>query len=130
MADTVPVGTCVRFSEEGPVQLLKLTEHTSLPRHDLGPCYYRQRETDVDFLQRRFPGHCPHHLLHNLLNLHYSRHELCSAAPFTNDECRLPLPLKGPSSFCRSVFRVAPATTKAPPWWMAAPNASFSTRGT
>ena len=53
-----------------------------------GSCYYWQREADVDFLQRRFPGHCPHHLLHNLLNLHYSRHDLCSAAPFTNEGCR------------------------------------------
>ena len=53
-----------------------------------GSCYYWQREAEVDFLQRRFPSHCPHHLIHNLLNLHYSRHEPCSAAPFTNDECR------------------------------------------
>ena len=50
---------------------------------------YWQRDTDVDFLQRRFPGHFPHHLLHNLLNLHYSKHDLCSAPPFTNgEECR------------------------------------------
>ena len=49
----------------------------------MGSRAYWQRDTDVDLLQRRFPGHCPRHLLHNLLNLHYGQHDLCSAAPFT-----------------------------------------------
>jgi hypothetical protein len=40
------------------------------------------------FLQHRFQGHCPHHLLHNLLNLHYGQHPHCTAPPFTNAECR------------------------------------------
>jgi hypothetical protein len=40
------------------------------------------------FLQDRFQGHCPHHLLHNLLNLHYGQHPLCTAPPFTNAVCR------------------------------------------
>ena len=47
-----------------------------------------QRGMDIDLLQQRFPGHCPHHLLHNLLQLHYSRHELCTAAPFSVEMCQ------------------------------------------
>ena len=46
------------------------------------------RDIDIDLLLRRFPGHCPHHLLHNLLQLHYGRHELCTAAPFSVEMCR------------------------------------------
>ena len=42
---------------------------------------------DHALLQQRFPGHCPHHLLHNLLNLHYSRHPMCTARPFTDAQC-------------------------------------------
>ena len=47
-----------------------------------------KEDADIGLLQRRFPGHCPHHLLHNLLRLHYGRHELCTAAPFSVDMCR------------------------------------------
>ena len=47
-----------------------------------------RRDADIELLRRRFPGHCPHHLLHNLLQLHYGRHELCTAAPFSVDMCR------------------------------------------
>lgn len=42
---------------------------------------YWQRDMDVDLLQRRFPGHCPHHLLHNLLNLHYTAGTICARWP-------------------------------------------------
>ena len=47
-----------------------------------------KKNADIDLLKHRFPGHCPHHLLHNLLQLHYGRHELCTAAPFSVDMCR------------------------------------------
>ena len=47
-----------------------------------------KQDADIGLLQRRFPGHCPHHLLHNLLQLHYGRHESCTAAPFSVDMCR------------------------------------------
>ena len=47
-----------------------------------------KRDADIGFLQGRFPGACPHHLLHNLLQLHYGRHELCTAQPFSNEQCR------------------------------------------
>ena len=46
------------------------------------------RDMDIALLLRRFPGHCPHHLLHNLLQLHYGRHELCTAPPFSVEMCR------------------------------------------
>ena len=46
------------------------------------------RTADTAFLQQRFPQHCPHHLLWNLLDLHYSRHPSCSAAPFTDEQCQ------------------------------------------
>jgi hypothetical protein len=45
-------------------------------------------EAATAFLQHRFQGHCPHHLLHNLLNLHYGQHPQCTAPPFTNAGCR------------------------------------------
>jgi hypothetical protein len=47
-----------------------------------------KRDADVGFLQGRFPGTCPHHLLHNPLQLHYGRHELCTAQPFSNEQCQ------------------------------------------
>ena len=47
-----------------------------------------QQQADILFLRHRFPGVCPHHLLHNLLRLHYGRHELCTAAPFSTETCR------------------------------------------
>ena len=47
-----------------------------------------KEDADIGLLQRRFPGHCPHHLLHNLLQLHYGRHQLCTAAPFSVEMCR------------------------------------------
>ena len=47
-----------------------------------------QQKADIHFLRHRFPGVCPHHLLHNLLRLHYGRHELCTAAPFSTAMCR------------------------------------------
>ena len=43
---------------------------------------------DVRFLQQRFPGFCPYHILHNLLGLHYSRHGLCTATPFSDGLCQ------------------------------------------
>jgi len=42
----------------------------------------------TEFLQHRFPRNCPHHLLHNLLNGHYSQHPLCDARPFHDESCR------------------------------------------
>ena len=45
-------------------------------------------QEDLLFLQQRFPGFCPYHILHNLLGLHYSRHEFCTAAPFSDVLCR------------------------------------------
>ena len=45
-------------------------------------------DADIGFLQGRFPGICPHHLHHNLLQLHYGRHPLCTAQPFTNEQCQ------------------------------------------
>ena len=47
-----------------------------------------ERDRTIAFLMQRFPPHCPHHLLHNLLNGHYSRHPLCDARPFHDDQCR------------------------------------------
>ena len=32
-----------------------------------------KQDADLALLHRRFPGHCPYHLLHNLLQLHYSQ---------------------------------------------------------
>ena len=61
------------------------------PETDLHPrgrrCFWHEQE-DIRFLAHRFPGFCPYHILHNLLGLHYSRHESCSAAPFTDQRCR------------------------------------------
>ena len=48
----------------------------------------KETEDSTHFLQHRFPLHCPHHLLHNLLNGQYSRHPLCDARPFHDDRCR------------------------------------------
>ena len=45
-------------------------------------------QEDVRFLQQRFPGFCPYHILHNLLGLHYSRHGLCTATPFSDVLCQ------------------------------------------
>jgi hypothetical protein len=45
-------------------------------------------QEDLRFLQQRFPGFCPYHILHNLLGLHYSRHGFCTAAPFSDGLCR------------------------------------------
>ena len=47
----------------------------------------QQQMAATAFLQHRFQGHCPHHLLHNLLNLHYTRHPMCTARPFTDAQC-------------------------------------------
>eukprot|EP00966_Prymnesium_polylepis_P318427 7354767-Prymnesium_polylepis.1 len=33
------------------------------------------QDADLALLHRRFLGHCPYHLLHNLLQLHYGRHK-------------------------------------------------------
>ena len=45
-------------------------------------------DADIGFLQVRFPGICPHHLLYNLLQLHYGRHPMCTARPFSNEQCQ------------------------------------------
>ena len=47
-----------------------------------------KQDADLDLLHRRFPTHCPYHLLHNLLQLHFGRHEMCTAAPFSVEMCR------------------------------------------
>mmetsp|Transcript_52055 Transcript_52055/g.138210 ORF Transcript_52055/g.138210 Transcript_52055/m.138210 type:complete len:456 (+) Transcript_52055:409-1776(+) len=47
-----------------------------------------KQDADLDLLHRRFPTHCPYHLLHNLLQLHYGRHEMCTALPFSVDVCK------------------------------------------
>ena len=47
-----------------------------------------RQDADLALLHRRFPGHCPYHLLHNLLQLHYGRHEMCTALPFSVDVCK------------------------------------------
>ena len=47
-----------------------------------------ERDDATHFLQQRFPLNCPHHLLHNLLNGHYSRHPFCDARPFHDEQCR------------------------------------------
>ena len=47
-----------------------------------------KQDADLALLHRRFPGHCPYHLLHNLLQLHYGRHEMCTAPPFSVDICK------------------------------------------
>ena len=47
-----------------------------------------RRAADYAFLQLRFPQHCPYHLLHNLLELHYGKHEWCTARPFSVDQCK------------------------------------------
>ena len=47
-------------------------------------------QADADALtlvQRRFPGFCPFHIVHNLLGGHYSRHQQCTATPFTDVTC-------------------------------------------
>ena len=54
---------------------------------DLLPTVDEQEEATA-FIVQRFPGHCPHHLLHNLINGHYTQHQLCSARPFHNEQCR------------------------------------------
>ena len=46
------------------------------------------QDADLGLLHRRFPKHCPYHLLHNLLQLHYGRHEMCTAAPFSVGACK------------------------------------------
>lgn len=30
----------------------------------------------------------PFHILHSLLSLHYSKHQQCTAKPFTNERCK------------------------------------------
>ena len=47
-----------------------------------------EQEEATSFISQRFPAHCPHHLLHNLVNGHYTQHQLCSARPFQNEQCR------------------------------------------
>ena len=56
--------------------------------HPLGRRSRWHVQEDTRFLAHRFPGFCPHHILHNLLGLHYSRHESCTAAPFSDQRCR------------------------------------------
>ena len=56
--------------------------------HPLGLRSRWHEQEDTRFLSHRFPGFCPHHILHNLLGLHYSRHESCTAAPFSDQSCR------------------------------------------
>ena len=46
-----------------------------------------KQDADLALLHRRFPGHCPYHLLHNLLQLHFDRHEMCTANPFSVEMC-------------------------------------------
>ena len=52
------------------------------------PLETTERDDAPDFLKSRFPLHCPHHILHNLLNGHYGRHQLCDARPFRDEQCR------------------------------------------
>ena len=66
------------FGDAGP-------EVTVMP---LGARAAWKEDADVGFLQGRFPGTCPHHLHYNLLQLHYGRHPLCTAQPFTNEQCK------------------------------------------
>ena len=56
--------------------------------HPLGRRSLWHEQEDTRFLSHRFPGFCPHHILHNLLGLHYGRHESCAAAPFSDQRCR------------------------------------------
>ena len=43
---------------------------------------------NVDKLLRFYPGSCPHHIIHNLLNGSYNRHRFCTAEPFTRSMCK------------------------------------------
>ena len=45
-------------------------------------------EWNVDKLLRVYPGSCPHHIIHNLLNGSYNRHRFCTAEPFTRSTCK------------------------------------------
>ena len=37
---------------------------------------------NITFLEERFQGHCPYNILHNILGLHLTKHEKCTAAPY------------------------------------------------
>ena len=45
-------------------------------------------EWNVDKLRRVYPGSCPHHIIHNLLNGSYNRHRFCTTEPFTRSACK------------------------------------------
>jgi hypothetical protein len=53
--------------------------------HPIGRELHNQK--NVDSLRRFFPGSCPHHIIHNLLNGSYNRHRFCTAEPFTKSIC-------------------------------------------
>ena len=38
-------------------------------------------------IRRKYPGHCPYHLTHNVLGMHFGQHESCTAAPFSSGAC-------------------------------------------
>ena len=38
-------------------------------------------------VQRKYPGHCPYHITHNILGGHFDRHHSCTVAPFADGTC-------------------------------------------
>ena len=44
-------------------------------------------ENNVSVIRRRFPGFCPHHIVHNLGFLSLEQQPSCTARPFSGDAC-------------------------------------------
>ena len=40
------------------------------------------KKKNITFLGERFQGHCPYNILRNLLGLHLTKHEKCTASPW------------------------------------------------
>ena len=80
---------CFRFAMQRPVLITQSGNNgIEVAVEPLGVRAEWKVDADIGFLQGRFPGICPHHLHHNLLQLHYSRHPSCTAQPFTNQQCQ------------------------------------------
>lgn len=42
---------------------------------------------NLGVVRRKYPGHCPYHITHNVLGGHFSRHGSCTVEPFADGAC-------------------------------------------
>ena len=87
------VCTSHHVTAAGACRLFRLVADPSVPvqRDVIFHPPDRSRDTQqasVDKLNRVYPGSCPHHILHNLLNGSYKRHRFCTVELFSKAVCK------------------------------------------